>query len=346
MRQERFSLYRRGKIWYVQFYNPQARKYLSGRSTGESNRNSAFLVVAEWLRSGVPDPARGFRPVQELLDLNSTLSIIRNAPLASDDAERVVRILKERQLIESALARSGPDSEPFEKSPYVRERIAHGQRISRRHCYEVRNRLDYYWKPYFGKDKKISEIRKSDIASFSLWLKEEKKLKANTINNILSAGTVALRWAARNEIISKDPSDGLMTFSGKPAKRGVLTDSEVMKLFALPWLDEESKIGNMLAMCTGLRAGEVVALQVRDIGADRLYIRHSWNRWDALKGTKTDTERSVPIIPSMRECLLDLSRRNPHGVGPTTFVFWSSVTPCRRWQERLFFLQGQTRTNR
>ena len=259
MRQERFSPYRRGKIWYVQFFNPQARKYIPGRSTGESNRNAALLVVAEWLRNGIPEPARGIRPVQELLDLNSALSIMRNAPLTCDDDERIVCILKERQLIESVLAKSGPDSEPliaflerfwdYEKSPYVRERIAHGQRISRRHCYEVRNRLDYYWRPYFGKEKKISEIRESDIASFSLWLKEERKLTANTINNVLSAGTVALHWATRNEIIPKDPSDGLMTFSDKPAKRGVLTDAEVRKLLALPWPDEESKdwkyVGNV-----------------------------------------------------------------------------------------------------
>ncbi len=339
MRQDRFSLYRRGSVWYVQFYNPHTRKYLSGRSTGESNRNAALLIVAEWLRDGLPEPARGSRRLRELLDLDLALSIIRRAPLTPDDAERLVRILEDRQLIEDTVIKAGPGSEPFtgflerfwdyEQSPYVRERLAHGQRISRRHCYDARNRLDFYWRPYFGKEKRLSEIHKSDLGAFSLWLKEEKELKANTINNVISVGTVALRWAAINELIPVNPAEGLMTFSGKPAKRGVLTDSEVKKLFALCWPDEHSKIGNMLAMSTGLRAGEVVALQVRDIGEDRLCIRHSWNKWDELKGTKTDTERSVPIIPSIRESLRDLARRNPHGVGPTTFVFWSSGKPSR-----------------
>ena len=46
MRQDKFSLYRRGAVWYVQFYNPHTQKYFSGRSTGESNRNSALLIVA------------------------------------------------------------------------------------------------------------------------------------------------------------------------------------------------------------------------------------------------------------------------------------------------------------
>ena len=120
-----------------------------------------------------------------------------------------------------------------------------------------------------------------------------------------------------------------MTFSGKATKRGVLTDEEARSLFALPWRDEHSKIGNMLAMTTGLRAGEVLAIQVRDISDDRIRVRHSWNRWDELKGTKTDNERSVPIIASMRDALLELAKRNPDGVGPTRFVFWTSRKPTR-----------------
>src|SRR5208282_3364513 len=178
------------------------------------------------------------------------------------------------------------------------------KRISRRHCREASNRLEYYWKPYFGKEKPLSEIRKSDINTFSLWLKQDKGLMANTVNNVLSAGTVAFRWAARSDVISKNPAEGLMGFSGKHVKRGVLTDLEVEQLFALAWPDKHSKVANMLAMSTGLRAGEILALQVRDIGDNRLSIRHSWNKWDALKGTKTGAERTLPIISSIRTSLL------------------------------------------
>jgi len=66
MRQDRYSLFRRGTNWYVQFYNPHTRKYLSARSTGESNRNAALLVVSQWMREGVPDPARGARRARAL----------------------------------------------------------------------------------------------------------------------------------------------------------------------------------------------------------------------------------------------------------------------------------------
>ena len=339
MRQDQFSLHRRGGIWYVQFYNPHTHRYLTARSTGESNRNAALLKVAAWIRDGLPDPSRGSRQLRELLDLDLAISIIRSAPLTLDDAGRIVQALKDRDLIREVTVGAGPVSEPlitflerfwdYEQSPYMREKVAHGQRISRRHCREASNQLEYYWKPYFGEDKALSEIRKSDINTFSLWLKQDKGLMANTVNNVLSAGTVAFRWAARNDVISKNPAEGLMGFSGKHMKRGVLTDSEVEQLFALAWSDKHSKIANMLAMSTGLRAGEILALQVRDIGDDRLNIRHSWNKWDALKGTKTDKERTVPIIPSLRTSLLDLARSNPNEAGPSTFIFWSASNPER-----------------
>jgi len=284
MRGDKFSMFRRAGVWYVQFSNPQTHKYTTPRSTRESDRSAALLAIAKWLRDGVPAPRRGVRPVREVLDVDTALSIIRGTPLTQDDVERIVCALRERCLIENAVTKGGPGSEAFiaflerfwdsETSPYVHERLAHGQRMSRRHCYEAVNQVQFYWKNYFGPDHKLAQVSKSEISAFSLWLKETKGLRAITVNNILSAGTVALRWATRNDILAKNPSEGLMTFSWKVAKRGVLSDAEVKALFALDWQDGHSRLANMLAMTTGLRAGEILALQVRDIDKDRLFVRH------------------------------------------------------------------------
>ena len=74
----RFSLYRRGKVYYCQFYNPKTGKYISGRSTGQTNRNAATLVVYEWERNGVPDRGGGgCRPVSETIDMDTVLETIR-----------------------------------------------------------------------------------------------------------------------------------------------------------------------------------------------------------------------------------------------------------------------------
>jgi hypothetical protein len=55
----RFSLYRRGRFYYCQFYNQKTGKYLSGRSTKQESRNAATLVVYDWLRNGIPEPGSG-----------------------------------------------------------------------------------------------------------------------------------------------------------------------------------------------------------------------------------------------------------------------------------------------
>ena len=115
-----------------------------------------------------------------------------------------------------------------------------------------------------------------------------------------------------------------MKFSGAAARRGVLTEEEVRRLFEVQWNNERAQVGNELAMSTGLRAGEILVGQFRDIGDDRFFVRHSWSDLDGLKDTKTGKERSVPLLRSVRAALLDLARKNPHGVDPTSFIFWST----------------------
>jgi len=92
-------------------------------------------------------------------------------------------------------------------------------------------------------------------------------------------------------------------------------------------------------MTTGLRAGEVLGLQIRDIGTDRLYVRHSWGNKDGLKSTKTGVERTVPLLASVRDVLLKLARKSPHEIGPSSFIFWS-VTRSDRPMDFHFLLDG------
>ncbi len=293
----RFSLYRRGRIWYVQLYNPESKRYLSGRSTGETSRNAAVMVASEWLRDGLPDPEHnGPRAIADVLEVNTILNALRSTPLTPGDAERIVSVLKARELIETVVVKAGPGAEclvafltrfwSHDQSPYVKEKLAHGHRIGKRHCYDMALAVANYWAPFFI-DKRLSEIRRADLKAFSLWLSEKKSLKGKTINNVLSAGTVPLLWAQVNELIPVNPAAGLVKFSGAPVKRGVFTEQEVSRIFQVRWKDERARIGNMLAMSCGLRAGEVLAVQVRDIDTDRLHVRHSWSDRDGLKSTKT-----------------------------------------------------------
>jgi integrase len=172
---------------------------------------------------------------------------------------------------------------------------------------------------------------------FSLHLKNKKKsnrkgepmeetLSFQTINRILGYGTVALSWSKKRGIIQDDPSEGLSKFTGKQKKRGILSDKEVDKLFNKgDWRGNEgARLGNLLASQTGMRAGEIIALQVRDILDDRINVIHSYSRTEGgLKSTKTREERKVPILPETRKLLIDYAKMNPAGYGPDSFIFFS-----------------------
>ena len=103
-----------------------------------------------------------------------------------------------------------------------------------------------------------------------------------------------------------NPAIGLRKFSGTSKKRDILNQEEVKQLFSSKWDDERSRIGNLLAMTTGLRAGEVVALRKEDIRRDTLMVRHSWSFSDGLKAPKNGDERVVPLLPQIKTELLKL----------------------------------------
>ena len=147
-----------------------------------------------------------------------------------------------------------------------------------------------YWKPFFV-ERKLGDLSKADLKSFSLWLAESKNLKPKTINNVLAAGTVALRWAAENELIGSNPAAGLVKFSGTPAKRGVLTEPEVQRLFAQPWADERAWLGNILAM-------RKVQL-AREYWKARGMVFHSWRHYFAARmADQIEARKSCPTESS------------------------------------------------
>ncbi|MGA2613994.1 MAG: tyrosine-type recombinase/integrase [Spirochaetia bacterium] len=334
----RVSFYRRGLIWYASFFNPTTKRYTGARSTGETDKDAALLQVARWERDGIPDSRGRPRSLAAAYDVDTIVQLIRQVSLELKDTERIIAALKARELIEYAVLRDGPGAEgliPFllrfwnyDESPYVREKLTHRQRIGRRHCYDMALWVRTHWKPYF-EGRRLAEIRKIDLKDFSAWLDREKGLQSKTINNVLAAGSVPLRWAFENEYIPTNPARGLVKFGGKSAKRGVPTEDEVRLLFSSPWSHERAYVGNMLSMSTGLRSGEVLAVQVRDIEEDRLRVRHSWSEQDRLKSTKTGEERTLPLLPEVRAAMLELARKNPNGIGPSAFVFWSTVRTDR-----------------
>jgi integrase len=258
------------------------------------------------------------------------MSFMHSAPLTSEHVARFLAVLEERGLARGVvLAKTG--SEPFidfllrfwnlDQSPYVKEKRDYGQRIGRRHCFDALLAVRKHWANFFN-GWLLGEITKQSLKEFSMFL-HQKGLAPKTINNILQAGNAALGWAARNDLIPSNPAEGLIKFSGTPRKRSVLTPEEAGQLFSVTWDDERSRVANLLAMATGLRAGEVLALRIQDIGEKKISVRYSWSYADGLKSTRTNEERTVPLLQLVRSALISLIGGNPWGSEDTIFVFYS-----------------------
>jgi integrase len=337
----RFSIFKRNysPYYYAQIKNPDTGRYMQPKSTGRTEESEALLVVADWLHNGIPQGrTRSRRATREAVAVDSILHYVKEAELTTADAERIISALQGRGLVESAtMAGGGPDAEPlirflerfwnYEESPYVREKLAYGHAISRRHCYEQTSRIRH-WREYFGEEIRLRNLDRGKLQEFQFYL-NEKGLKPKTINSTLSVGTVAFSWATDNRIIATSPAEGLRKFSGSSEKRGILTPEQVVRLFSVKWNDRRARVGNLVAMTTGLRAGEVVALRREDIGGDRLYIRHSWSFTDGLKAPKNGETREAPLLPQIRAELLQLAEENPYGAGGFLFFHHSrDDRPC------------------
>jgi hypothetical protein len=258
----KFYMHKRGGVFYACLVNQETRLPMSARSTGERDRDAALIVVSGWLRDGLPGKDGERRKVEAAFDLDGILRGIRKAELDTAGALAIVKTLKERGLIDIGVVPAGKGSVNFteflmrffdyEKSPYVRDRLAHGHSIGRRYCRESLKLIRLFWEPAF-KGRTLASITRNDLKSFSLALPADKS--ASYKNSILNAGLIPLGWAYEEGMIPSDIAKDFERYGGKATKRGVLTVEETGALFSKPWTDAAAMTANLLSATTGIKAG-------------------------------------------------------------------------------------------
>jgi len=345
-----FYLYpNKNGFFIVEFLNPETGARLCFRNTQTKIRDEALLIAARWQQDGIPIVKKGRQPVflrpktqtvPAIKDLATILKTLEKLPnLDAAGAQQIAEVLRDRGLLEFPTVKAGPGRINFieylesfwdyDTSPYVKDRIAHNHTIGRRYCHGNKIKINRYWKEHFS-GRVLASVTRAELKKFSLEL-AKKGLSASYLNGIMKAVTIPLAYATSEGIIAENPAKRFEYFSGKAKKRGVLTPQEAAKLFAIPWKDERVKIGNLVAMTTGCRLGEIQALRKSDIDPNKpiLYIRHNWsNSWatkDRLKTPKNGEERRVPLLPEIRMEIERLLKANPHTDNPDPFIFYSSL---------------------
>jgi integrase len=269
-----------------------------------------------------PEP----RPVNTLFEVKEVFKTLRTVDITEDDVKKIEKILQERGLVDTIIITGSKSSEPFidflrrfwnyQKSPYFDEKRSHGTKLGSSYADGSLARVNLYWAPYFN-DKKIGEITRQSLKEFSTVLgKKYPELSVPTLQYIMKVGGTALRWAFNNEFIPIDPTRGLTKYTIKSKKRGVLSPQEAEALFNLKWTSKKQMLINLVAMTTGLRVGEILALKREQIGEKYLCVEHSFSQKEGLKSTKTEEDRLVPIVPVIRDAMLKLVELNIIGNPP------------------------------
>lgn len=334
-----FTLYLRNGIYYVRFKNPDGG-YLTATSTGKKDKDEAVKTAWSWYSQDKITRA----DQEQKLENKSLIENFRKSDLSSDDVDVILGTLKQRGLIKSYV-KTGSKSDvvlcdyltdfwTWEKSEYVKEKLRRGGSIGKTHVKRNFYCVKRYWRPYF-KGRLLGELTRQDLRDFLSYL-QDLDLSGSSKSQIWLAGAQGIRYAYNNEIIDRDITAGLAGFSRRSKHRLILTPEMAAAVFSVEWRDKRAYLANLLAMCTGLRAGEIRALQKRDIGRSCLYINHSWNALDGLKSTKNGEARIVQLpFPQITEKLLELADSNPFNDGLDAFVFYATI-PGKPMEEHIF----------
>lgn len=192
---------------------------------------------------------------------------------------------------------------------YVKAEALRGRVLTQQYINTNRRLMEVYILPTFGSSP-LSEITTNKIENWQRYLLDKKKLAPKSANNILSILSVMMEEARRQNIIPTNPCKEVRSLAKNSKARGILTLEEAKDLLTnlSYWENPVAYAASLLAACTGMRLGEIRALQPSDIKDGYIHIEHSVDLQGALKGTKTGDSRDLPLPPSLMNTLIEMCK--------------------------------------
>ena len=155
--------------------------------------------------------------------------------------------------------------------------------------------IETHLKIYFA-NYSINMLTESAIEDFSYMLFSEKKLSPKTVKDILVVLNSVMKYISKQVRTFRQP-DVIYPREGKKLMR-ILTLEEQKKFIKYLERDMNNlKFGTLLALCTGLRIGEVCALKWSDISMDSRCI-HVSSSIQRIKSSDIEKESKTKIIIS------------------------------------------------
>ncbi|MCD6398238.1 MAG: tyrosine-type recombinase/integrase [Spirochaetaceae bacterium] len=192
----------------------------------------------------------------------------------------------------------------YDICPIVRQKIVRGEKFSRSNIDSQRSYLQNIFNPIFG-NMLVDKITEHTIESF-ISIMIDRGYAPNSINNYLATLRNIFNYTLLKKIIRENPMNHIKPLKSEVIhEKGILNQEQVKQLFQPGNLDTVwngnvmHRILNKLAATTGMRMGEIQALQQQHVHTDSIEIFHSWDRKYGLKDTKSGKNRVVPITKEL-----------------------------------------------
>lgn len=172
-------------------------------------------------------------------------------------------------------------------------KTANGQQVKDVTLLSYEKLLNYQVLPFFA-EMKIESITASTVKNWIVWMTD--RWSAKTSNNAQSVLNIILKSAYEKRLINYLPTLNLTFRKISKKNRCLLTVNELHDIYNSPlWNTSQQKLAFLIASITGMRIGEIIALQKTDIEENCFNVRHSYSSKFGLGSTKTKINRYVPI---------------------------------------------------
>ena len=200
--------------------------------------------------------------------------------------------------------------------PFIKSQLYRGKTIGRRHAENQNAEVKNHLTPVLG-DIKLSKIDSEVIEELVIGMSAAGKA-SGTINHVLITLRTILQYAYKKKYIQHMPI--IEMIPRKQKDRGILTVEEVKAFFAQEWADKRYYAFNLIAATTGMRMGEIRALQRKAVFDDYIEVSVSWEKGHGLKCTKTGRSRYVPLPERAKTALDEVMLMTPFKE-PDDFIF-------------------------
>ncbi len=203
--------------------------------------------------------------------------------------------------------------------PLLKEEKARGKKITQEYIRTSRKNLDKHILPYLG-EYPIKSLSYSLLSEWLINLPTVARIKGTTANNALKVLRNVLEYARLHDLLDKNVAADVKPIIEKDNSYACFTHEQIIKLFNTPWDNRIAYVACLLAASTGMRMGEIRALQMNQVKPDRIIINASYSDREGRKCTKSGKPREVPITQHLYKEIQIITYGRK--LAPDSYIFW------------------------